>query len=283
MATVENLSTAAAVNTAQSGDRTVLASWLDRAAPLFSSAITHGLRFAIADVDTTAFLLYGYTLSFTLDASGTYDVEDNDAPAVAVFALKVPVDDPFVSSGLVPTAPLTLGSATAENVVTGLDHYADTDWLCVGILPSSSPLALGVTHSIQLGEDRGGAVDVNMGHAWKSSTGGNKQPPWLHASWGGGLHLSVESYAVGGGTTGMQSISLSTIVFPELTGKEGPWRANSRVSRCNRCSGIMPREMFIKDGFKYPLLVCKDCWDPRDPWEKGFPNPREGRDRQEYE
>lgn len=284
MATVENLSTVATASPTQTGWRNFIFDWIENT-PRVGDLISTGLRFTIADVDEATHLLYGYTLNFTLAATATYDVEDNDSPAVAVYALKVPEDTAFATGILFPPLNSVIARPTAAEVITGQDNYTDSDWICVGTLSSTTPLALGVEHSIPLGEEIDGAVDVdvNMNHAWKNATGTNQRPPWIHTDWGGEVHLAIATPSIDGGSALLESITLTTIGFPSLTGKEGPWRANSRVSRCNRCSGIMPREMFIKDGFKYPLLVCPDCWDPRDPWESGYPLPREGKDREEYE
>lgn len=63
---------------------------------------------------------------------------------------------------------------------------------------------------------------------------------------------------------GAQVPNLVTVEFTDITGIEGHVDAWSRVSRCPRCARILPRQLFVEDGFRRGLLVCTKCYDPPD-------------------
>ena len=76
--------------------------------------------------------------------------------------------------------------------------------------------------------------------AWVNSTGG-------------------DAYTLAG-----PDMTMRAEVLPELTGLDGLQynRAQSRVDRCRKCGLPSLRQEWVRDGYS-KLLVCPNCWDPK--------------------
>lgn len=72
--------------------------------------------------------------------------------------------------------------------------------------------------------------------------------------------------------TGMPT--LVTEELPEITGLEGPWKAEARADRCPKCGTLSTRDTWVRDGYT-KMMVCPNCWDPVDDTGRFRPS-REG-------
>jgi len=176
-----------------------------------------------------------------------------------------PLDPPIFTD---LTITLTLASNIGLGVSRTVKLYYCTD-------PTETnpftPLAAGTNTLLTSGQFSSTAAGTELD---LTITAGTINPYYLKSDWNGVLVFELRTDSATGPTIATAEnatydgavLTAESVSF--LTGISGPWRAQSRVDRCDKCGLIDVREKFVKDGFNPGLWVCKDCWDPEDlPYE----------------